>query len=305
MQTPPPGHRSADYITILQQACSNVAGFDQLYKDLERSISISGKSQRTLTNYSRQLAYLALHYQTLPTDLDAEQVMDYLFLVKSKGTTSATFFKFTVYGLRYACKVRGLDYKQFRLPTIERTDKLPVVLIQEEVRRLLKCCDLLKHRQIIGLLYGCGLRCAEVRGLNIADLDLERAMVHIRQGKGSKDRYIPLGIMLVRGITTYLSAEKPQQYLFEGQIPGEALSQRGTQWVVSTAVKKAGIRKDVSTHTLRHTYATHLLEQGLNILSIKELLGHACIDTTMIYLHVARPDVRNVFSPMDTLYTAR
>jgi len=110
MQTHPPGKRSADYITILQQACSNVAGFDQLYKDLERSISISGKSQSTLTNYSRQLAHLALHYQTLPTDLDAEQVMDYLFLVKSKGTNSATFFKFTVYGLRYACKIRGLDY---------------------------------------------------------------------------------------------------------------------------------------------------------------------------------------------------
>ena len=305
MQQQRPGKRSPDYVTIVAQACAKVAGFEQLYKELERSVSISGKSSSTLTNYARQLAHLALHYHCLPTDLDAEQVMDYLHLVKSRGTASATFFKFTVYGMRYACKLRGLSYRQFSLPAIDHEDKLPVVLNADEVRCMLKSCGLLKHRLLIGILYGCGLRCSEVRGLTIADADLQRGMLHVRRGKGSKDRYIPLGPMLIRGVGAYPEAEKPQHWLFEGNAAGEPLSQRGTQWVVSMAVKKAGILKVVSTHTLRHTYATHLLEQGVNIVSIKELLGHSCIDTTMVYLHIAQPGAGKVFSPLDTLYPVR
>src|SRR5436305_4456565 len=114
-QTTSPGKRAKNYVTIVQQASDKVTGFSQLYKELERSVTITGKSRSTLTNYARQLAHLALHYNCLPLELDAEQVMDYLHLVKSRGTTSATFFKFTVYGLRYACKLQGLEYKQFCL----------------------------------------------------------------------------------------------------------------------------------------------------------------------------------------------
>ena len=290
-----------DYVTIVQQACDKVTGFLELYKEMERAISITGKSKSTLTNYSRQLAHLALHYNCFPLELDAEQVMDYLHLIKSRGTTSATFFKFTVYGLRYACHMRGLEYKQFSLPEIEKETKLPAVLNGSEVKALLAACKLLKHRLIIGLCYGCGLRCSEVRNVQIADADLERGMLHVRQGKGSKDRCIPLGKMLCRGIAQYISAAHPRNYLFEGN-DGEALSQRGTQWVVGEAVKRAGIRKEVHTHTLRHSYATHLLEQGVNILVIKELLGHAHIETTMVYLHIAKPSAQTVFSPLDTLY---
>lgn len=110
-----------------------------------------------------------------------------------------------------------------------------------------------------------------------------------------------MGAMLARGINKYIHAEKPRTYLFEGH-DGNVYSQRGAQWAVSQAVKKAGIAKEVSLHTLRHTYATHLLEQGLNILTIKELLGHAHIETTMIYLHLARPSANLAFSPIDTLY---
>jgi integrase/recombinase XerD len=237
----------------------------------------------------------------LPTELDHEQVLDYLHLIKSNGSPSATFFKFTVYGMRYACKLKGLPYQQFSLPSIDRNNKLPVVLNATEVKALLKVCDLLKHRLLIGIAYGCGLRCAEVRNLTIADVDTEREMVHVRQGKGKKDRVLPMGTMLARGIADYIAAEKPRTYLFEGN-NGEAYSQRGAQWAISQAVKRAGIVKEVSLHTLRHTYATHLLEQGVNILTIKELLGHAHINTTMIYLHLARPSVQVAFSPMDTLY---
>ncbi len=293
---------AGDSVTLVQQASGKVSGFKQLYKELERAINIGGKSKSTLTNYGRHLAHLALHYQQLPTELDSEQVMDYLHLVKSNGSPSATFFKFTVYGMRYACKLRGLPYQQFSLPAIQRTNKLPVVLSASEVKGLLKACDLLKHRLLIGLCYGCGLRCAEVRNLRIGDVDTVRTMIHVRQGKGKKDRMLPMGAMLARGISNYIKAEKPWQYLFEGH-DGKVYSQRGAQWAISQAVKKAGISKDVSLHTLRHTYATHLLEQGLNILTIKELLGHAHIETTMVYLHLARPSVTMAFSPMDTLYT--
>ncbi len=299
----PTGLRTAapDYETLVQQAINKVSGFKQLYKELERAINVSGKSKSTLTNYSRQLAHLALHYNQLPTELDSEQVLDYLHLVKSNGSPSATFFKFTVYGLRYACKLRGLPYQQFSLPSIEHNDKLPAVLNASEVRALLKACDLLKHRLLIGLCYGCGLRCAEVRQLKLADADTERGMLHVKQGKGNKDRCLPMGTMLARGIRDYIAAEKPRIYLLEGH-DGNAYSQRGAQWAIAQAVKKAGIAKEVSLHTLRHTYATHLLEQGVNILTIKELLGHAHIETTMVYLHLARPSVSLAFSPLDTLY---
>ncbi len=290
-----------NYVTIVKQACSKVTGFLELYKEMERAICITGKSKSTLTNYSRQLAHLALHYNLFPLDLDAEQVMDYLHLIKSRGTTSATFFKFTVYGMRYACKLRGLEYKQFSLPEIDKDVKLPAVLNGDEVKALLSACKLLKHRLIIGLCYGCGLRCSEVRNLRVTDTDIQRGMLQVRQGKGSKDRCLPLGKMLCRGIAQYIAAANPRNFLFEGN-DGEAMSQRGTQWVVHQAVKRAGIRKEVHTHTLRHSYATHLLEQGVNILTIKELLGHAHIETTMIYLHIAKPSPQTVFSPLDTLY---
>jgi site-specific recombinase XerD len=290
-----------NYVTLVQQAVNKVTGFQQLYKELERAINVTGKSPGTFTNYSRHLAHLALHYEVLPTELDNEQVLDYLHFIKANGSPSATFFKFTVYGMRYACKLKGLPYQQFSLPAIKRNDKLPVVLNASEVKALLKACGLLKHRLLLALAYGCGLRCAEVRKLTLADVDTQRQMVHVRQGKGSKDRCLPMGIMPARGISNYIAAEKPQRFLFEGH-DGDALSQRGTQWAVSQAAKKAGVVKEVSVHTLRHTYATHLLEQGVNIVTIKDLLGHAHIETTMVYLHLARPSAVVAFSPMDTLY---
>jgi integrase/recombinase XerD len=298
-------HTAADdYVTIAAQACDKVIGFKELYQKLERSIDVTGKSKSTFINYGRHLAHLALHYNELPTSLDAEQVLDYLHLVKSGGSVSASFFKFTVYGMRAACKLSMLPYEQFSLPAIERSNKLPSVLNGSEVKQLLKVCVLLKHRLLLGLCYGCGLRCNEVRNLRIGDIDLERRMIHVRQGKGGKDRILPLGELLCRGVKMYIQEAHPKGFLFEGH-NGEALSQRGVQWLMSQALKRSGIvKEDVSLHTLRHTYATHLLEQGVNIVTIKELLGHAHIDTTMIYLHLARPLVTMAFSPMDTLYSA-
>jgi integrase/recombinase XerD len=152
------------------------------------------------------------------------------------------------------------------------------------------------------LLYGCGLRCSEARGILLKDIDIDRGMLLVRQGKGSKDRYVPLGKLLARGISTYIESEAPQTWLFSGNDFDSRYSQRGVQWAVKELAKKAGIKKEVHTHTLRHTYATHLLEEGLDIVSIKELLGHSHIETTMVYLHVAQSGRHKPFSPLDTLY---
>ncbi|TXK18375.1 tyrosine-type recombinase/integrase [Pontibacter qinzhouensis] len=256
------------------------------------------------------MAKLALHFDCLPTQLDPDQINDYLYLVKQQhNTPSESYFKFTVYGLRFAFRMEGLKDKLIELPAIKADKRLPVVLSREEVQRLLKAPKLLKHRILLGLLYGCGLRCFEVRNIRLSDLDFNRQMLHVRQGKGKKDRYVPLSQMLIRGLQNYIASEQPGLWLFNGKPEGRAggdfdsrYSQAGVQWAVRQARKDAGITKEMNVHTLRHTYATHLLEDGLDIVSIKDLLGHACIQTTMVYLHVAQSGRRKPFSPLDTLY---
>jgi len=205
--------------------------------------------------------------------------------------------------------MEGLDDKYISLPSIKREKKLPVVLSRQEVRRLLDAPKLLKHKVLIGLLYGCGLRCFEARNIKLSDIDFDRRMLHVRQGKGKKDRYVPLSQILMDWLKLYISSENPYPWLFNGRPDGRAggdfdsrYSNRGIQWAVQKAAKNSGIIKNTSVHTLRHTFATHLLEDGLDIISIKELLGHSRIEATLIYLHVAQYEKTKSYSPLDTLY---
>jgi len=252
---------------------------------------------------------MALHFQCLPTELDPEQVKDYLFGLQQRSKTpSQTYFKHTVYGLRFLLKTEGLPYDFLHLPSISREKKLPVILSREEIWRMLQRAQLLKHRLLIGLLYGCGLRCMEVRGIRLCHLDFDRGMLHVVQGKGNKDRYVPLSEHLVRGIKSYLSTAHPKVYLFEGSGNAEGkgfdgrYSQRGVQWAVKTVAKAAGISKEVNVHMLRHSYATHLLEDGVNIVTVQRLLGHANIETTMVYLHVCTLPHSLPCSPLDKVF---
>jgi integrase/recombinase XerD len=252
--------------TLAQRACAKVAGFKTLHKRLEKKIIVSGKSLSTLNNYMRCIAHVALHFNCLPSDLDIEQIEEYLVSVKKKNTgSSESFFKHTVYGLRFLFRVEGRDDRAIRLPSIKRDNKLPVVLSRSEMKTLLIVPTLLKHRVLIGILYGCGLRCMEARSVLIKDVDFERNMIHVRQSKGRKDRYVPIGENLSRGLKKYLESEHPRKWLFNGKDHHEGFSQKGVQWVVREATKKSGIQKQVTVHTLRHTYATHLLEDGLDI----------------------------------------
>jgi site-specific recombinase XerD len=257
------------------------------------------------------VASISLYFGKIPTELDPEQVQDYLFFQQKKSKTpSQTYFKHCVYGLRFLLKSEGLPYEYLRLPSIKHEKKLPVVLSKEEVWAMLQNAKLLKHRILIGLLYGCGLRCMEARSVRLQDLDFDRKQLKVVQGKGKKDRYVPLSEHLIRGLKKYIEYEKPQDYLFNGQpLPNRAggdfdsrYSQRGVQWVIKQAAKAAGVKKEVCVHTLRHSFATHLLEDGMDIMTLKDLLGHQSIETTMEYLHIAQLESQNIFSPLDTLF---
>ena len=252
---------------------------------------------------------MALHFGCLPTELEAEQVQDYLYELQQRSKTpSQTYFKHTVYGLRFLLRTEGLSYEYLKLPLLVKSKKLPVVLSREEVCRMLQAAQLLKHKLLIGLLYGCGLRCQEVRNLELQHIDVDRKVLHIVQSKGNKDRYVPLSEHLIRGISKYIEATHPVKFLFEGSGNPEGkdfdgrYSQRGVQWAVKTVAKQAGVIKEVHTHMLRHSYATHLLEDGANIITVQKLLGHANIDNTMVYLHVCILPESLPCSPLDKVF---
>jgi len=280
-----------------------------LLERFERNISILGRSPSTFDNYSRYIAAMALHFQRLPTELDPEQIKDYLYELQGRSQTpSQTYFKHTVYGLRFLLKTEGLPYQHLHLPSIARAEKLPVILSRQEIWAMLHKAQLLKHKILIGLLYGCGLRCMEVRGIELKHLDFDRMLLHIVQSKGNKDRYVPLSQHLVRGIKKYIAAQHPTTFLFEGTGNPEGkgfdgrYSQRGVQWAVKTVAKQAGILKEVHTHMLRHTYATHLLEDGVNIITVQKMMGHANIESTMVYLHVCQTPDQLPHSPLDKVF---
>jgi len=289
--------------TIVEQACHEIHGFRKLYDELRDKILLSGQSKSTLTNYARKVAQISLHYGKLPQNISEKEVNRYLAsIARNSKTPSLSDFKFYVHGLRYCYRLLGMNDKALKLPSIHEPQKLPVVLNYQECIALFKSPELLKHRVLLALIYSAGLRAGEVSRLKIADIDSGRMMIHIRRSKFNKDRYVPLSPLILQGLRKYYYACQPVEYLFNGNTAGTPLTVKGMQWALREAVKKCKLQKGISLHTLRHSYATHLLEMGMDIVSIKELLGHERIQTTMVYLHVAKPIRSNLFSPFDRLY---
>lgn len=289
--------------TIVEQAIHQVRGFRNLYQELDDKIRLSGHSASTLTNYGRKLAHLALHFGKLPQHISEKELNKYLAsLARQSKSPSLSDFKFTVYGLRYCYRLLGMNDKIVQLPKIKHDNKLPVVLNYAECKALFNASELLKHRVLLSLIYSAGLRAREASNLKLSDVDSGRMMIHIRQSKYNKDRYVPLSPLVLKGLRKYYYACQPAEFLFNGNEPGTPLSVRGMQWVLREAVKKCKLQKGITLHTLRHSYATHLLEYGMDIVTIKELLGHERIETTLVYLHVAKPNRSNLFSPLDRLY---
>jgi site-specific recombinase XerD len=181
-----------------------------------------------------------------------------------------------------------------------REHRLPVVLSKEEVEKLIRAAGNSKNRAMLSTIYSCGLRRGEVLGLRITDLDYGRNLIRIVQAKGRKDRYVPFSEKLKGILQTYFEKWKPKQYVFEGE-KGGRYSERSIAKVLERAVVRSGIRKEITLHTLRHSFATHLLESGPDIRYVQEILGHSSPKTTMIYTHVSSHRISEVRSPLDDL----
>jgi site-specific recombinase XerD len=289
--------------TIVAKAIQTIEGFERVYKSMQQQTVLRGQSKSTLENYTRRIALICLHFERLPENISEEEINEYLAALASNAKTpSRSSFKHAVYGLRYYFRHIGQGKRAINLPSIKDEFKLPVILNRSELRELFKAPTLLKHRIVLTLIYSAGLRAQEAINLKISDIDFERETIHIRQSKYKKDRIVPLSKQMAKGLHKYYSVEHPDRWVFNGKEPDGRYSVKGLSWVMRETLKKTTIKKEVSLHSLRHSYATHLLEDGVNILSIKELLGHADITTTMIYLHVANAPSTPPHSPLDTLY---
>lgn len=244
-----------------------------------------------------------MHFNKLPEQISDDELNEYLTaLAISKESPSRSSFKHAIYGLRYYYRHIGDTKRAIRLPKLQGDTRLPVILNRSELKALFSAPPLLKHRIVLALIYSGGLRGREVINLRISDVDFERKTVHIRQSKYKKDRIVPLSGYIAKGLKKYLSIEHPHVFLFNGKDGQSQYSVQGLSWVIKEALKRTSIKKEINLHSLRHSYATHLLEEGVNIVTVKELLGHAQISTTIIYLHVAQLDVVKAHSPLDTLY---
>lgn len=188
------------------------------------------------------------------------------------------------------------------MPSIKRINALPVVLNRQEIKSLITTPKWKKHRILFALIYSAGLRIGEVNRLEQRDIDMERMTIHIRESKYKKDRIVPLSHYMKKGLLDYYKQVCPIKYVFNGKATGSALSKRAIQYIFRETLQKTNIQKPANVHTLRHSYATHLLEEGVDILTIRDLLGHEDITTTMKYLHVAQMEHRQAHSPLDTLY---
>lgn len=193
------------------------------------------------------------------------------------------------------------------IPRPKKPFQLPRVLDERELERMFASVTNIKHKALLFTAYSAGLRVSEVVGLKLCDIDGKRMQIHIENGKGKKDRYVGLSLLLLDVLRAYLrkSNPRPTKYLFEGETPGLPYTSRSAQLVFHQAKRKAGIKKEVSFHALRHSFATHLLERGVDIRYIKDLLGHFSIKTTERYLHVKKEDLITIINPLDELYRGK
>jgi integrase/recombinase XerD len=268
-------------------------------ESVERELKLRRYSPRTRRAYMKLLRRFLLDMP--PGDLDAEGVRAYVVGLVDRGISVGYHGQF-VAALRFFCAHALRDRElAAAVPSPKRTQPLPTVLSMQEVRRLFAAMPNPKHRLMALLLYSSGLRVSELVGLRAGDLDVDRRLVRVRRGKGGKDRYTLYSEAAADAVAAYRALFGPQHYLFPGARPDRPISSRSVQKVISAAARRAGIAKRVTPHTLRHSFATHLLEHGIDVRHIQELLGHASLATTQIYTHVAEHDLVQIRSPLDML----
>ena len=244
---------------------------------------------------------MAMFLGRSPDTASNEDVRRFQLHLASDGISAATMNN-TVSGLRFFFRVTvGRVDIASHLPFVRQPRKLPVVLSPEEVSRFLEAAPGLKYKAAFSVAYGAGLRAAEVMSLKPTDIDSKRMVIRVEQGKGRKDRYVMLSPQLLELLRDWWRVGRPQGWLFPGRVLGAPLTTRQLNRACHAAAHLAEIEKPVSLHTLRHSFATHLLEQNIDIRVIQVLLGHAKLDTTALYTQVATKTIRKVVSPLDQL----
>jgi integrase/recombinase XerD len=266
---------------------------------LRIELKISKNSEYTIRNYTRANSELLDFCEKSPDQITQDNVKEYM-AEKISEQSSSTIIVF-LSALRFAfSNILNKDVTQnIKRPKRER--KIPAVLTKQEVKKLIACIPTKKSKLMVSLLYACGFRVSELINLKVSDLDFEEMTGHVRQAKGKKDRIFNIPKFLKRGLENQIKKQSQiaQEYLFTG--PKAKLSDRNLQKIVRNAGKKAGINKQVHPHTLRHSFATHLLENKTDIRMIQELLGHADLSTTQIYTHISTQELKKVQSPIDNL----
>jgi integrase/recombinase XerD len=273
----------------------------KLKEQFIQQMVLKNYSKRTIENYIRQIQGLSVYYNLSPDLITQQQIRDYLQHRISIEKVSKSWVNIFISALKILlCEVLKRQWDVVDIPRPRREKKLPLILSRDEVSRLIQCTRNQKHRSIFMVAYGGGLRIGEVINLKIGDIDSKRMMMRIVLAKGFKDRYCQLSPILLNQLRNYWKLFTPKTYLFETK-PNHPITDRTVQTVFKQALKRAGIDKKATMHTLRHSYATHLMEQGVNLPLIQQLLGHKSLKTTSVYLHVQQYSIDAVQSPLDNI----
>ncbi len=274
-----------------------------LHDKMKGDLIIKGYSPRTRKAYLTQVKNFARHFGKSPEQMGTKEIKEYLLYILQERSLSRSSVNITYSALKFFYSTtldRGWEIE--KIPRVRKIRKLPVVLDIEEVEAIIKAANNIKHRAMLSITYSAGLRVSETSTLKVNDIDPKRMQVHIKNAKGRKDRYSILSKVTLNILKSYWDQYCPNNWLFEGQYPHTHISTRTIQNVFNNCKENAGISKVVSLHSLRHSFATHLLESGISLYHIQLLLGHASISTTTVYLHVARKDLQDISSPLDKNY---
>lgn len=265
-------------------------------------LRVRNYSPRTQAIYIQHVARFAAHFGRSPDQLGKEEIRSYLVQLVEVRRVSWSWFNQAVCALRFFYRVT-LDRGDIvpDIPYPRKSKRLPVVLSTDEVARLLSAVRHPKHRAVLSTIYAAGLRLSEALTLKVSDIDSERMVITVRQGKGRKDRTVMLSPQLLELLRSYAREVRPQDWLFPGSRPDQPLHPTAVQRVCVRARAAAGLVKRASAHTLRHSFATHLLEAGTDLRLIQTLLGHQSVTTTAIYTHVSAQRLQNTPSPFDRL----
>ena len=263
---------------------------------------IRNYSPRSINTYVSVISHLAQHFNTSPEQLTVDQIKDYLQYKIKNRSCSVSLVNQTISALKILYQdILGMQWEDLKIKRPRKEKKLPVILSRQEVDAVISQIRNPKHKAMLAVVYSAGLRRHELVSLKVSDIDSARMFIRVNQGKGKKDRETLLAQNTLKLLRQYYILYKPSGLLFEGRPEGTPISFTSLSNILKKALKKAGINKKATIHSLRHSFATHLLEQGTNIKIIQRLLGHHSIRTTMVYLQVASIDPKAVSSPFDNL----